>query len=366
MSVFFPSYGHNASVNILKMDDRLLAMTETPLPVEFDPETLETLGVVEYSGKKLGNHLATAHPHIDSSLGKVFNYAARISKTNQLWLTSMPQDGMLPEVIWSAQRESLPYMHSFGMSENYLILTEFPYEVKALEALMSGKPFADNLKWFPDKPCTVRVIDKRMGYEVKSFEIDAFFAFHHANAWEEGEMLHFHICANEDANIVEDLYLDCLKSDNYEIRSPARLVRFSLNLNSGQWKKKELNEIPFEMPRFHFKRGNMSPLQYIYGITLDNSQGEQWFNRLAKMNVETGEAQCWGEDDGGHIYPGEGIFIPRPHASEEDDGVVLSVALDGDKRSSFLAVLDAKSMKTIAKAEAPHPIPHGFHGNFFN
>ena len=35
----------NANVNLTKLGERFISMTETPIPVEFDGETLETAGV---------------------------------------------------------------------------------------------------------------------------------------------------------------------------------------------------------------------------------------------------------------------------------------------------------------------------------
>src|SRR4051812_23047414 len=40
---FSPEFTDNANVNLVKLGERYVAMTETPLPVEFDPRTLETL-----------------------------------------------------------------------------------------------------------------------------------------------------------------------------------------------------------------------------------------------------------------------------------------------------------------------------------
>ena len=61
-------------------------------------------------------------------------------------------------------------------------------------------------------------------------------------------------------------------------------------------------------------------------------------------------------------YDGEPVFVPRPGAVAEDDGVVLSVALDGIRRKSALLVLDARNMEEITRASVPHHIPFGFHG----
>ena len=58
------------------------------------------------------------------------------------------------------------------------------------------------------------------------------------------------------------------------------------------------------------------------------------------------------------------MFVADPGAKAEDAGVLLSVVLDADQGASFLLVLDAASLDEIARAEAPHHIPFGFHGQF--
>jgi beta,beta-carotene 9',10'-dioxygenase len=69
----------------------------------------------------------------------------------------------------------------------------------------------------------------------------------------------------------------------------------------------------------------------------------------------------WSEDG---CFPGEPVFVASPDAREEDDGVLLSVVLDGHTGRSFLLVLDAHSLDELARAEVPHHIPFGFHGQF--
>ena len=63
-------------------------------------------------------------------------------------------------------------------------------------------------------------------------------------------------------------------------------------------------------------------------------------------------------------HPGEPIFVREPEAEDEDAGVVLSVVLDAAAGRSSLVVLDARSFEELARAEAPHHIPFGFHGQF--
>ncbi len=56
--------------------------------------------------------------------------------------------------------------------------------------------------------------------------------------------------------------------------------------------------------------------------------------------------------------------MARPGARDEDDGVLLSVVLDAERETSHLLVLDARDLTELARAEAPHHIPYGFHGQF--
>ena len=72
----------NTNVNITKIDNKFIAMTETPIPIEYDPETLDTIGVLRYDDKLLGN-LTTAHPHYDHNTNESFNYLTHFSRNSK-------------------------------------------------------------------------------------------------------------------------------------------------------------------------------------------------------------------------------------------------------------------------------------------
>src|SRR5919109_4763121 len=46
--IFSPDATDNPNVNLARIGERYIAMTETPMPIEFDPETLETIGHLDY------------------------------------------------------------------------------------------------------------------------------------------------------------------------------------------------------------------------------------------------------------------------------------------------------------------------------
>ena len=60
VSVFNPKLSDNANVNLTKLGERWVTMTETPIPVEFDAETLRTVGVaLRHTGP--AHHRPPAH-----------------------------------------------------------------------------------------------------------------------------------------------------------------------------------------------------------------------------------------------------------------------------------------------------------------
>src|SRR5262249_53923914 len=65
----------NANINLTRLGERFIAMTETPLPVQFDARTLATVGVQPYQAP---GHLSTAHPHRSRESGSMLNYAAKL------------------------------------------------------------------------------------------------------------------------------------------------------------------------------------------------------------------------------------------------------------------------------------------------
>jgi carotenoid cleavage dioxygenase-like enzyme len=73
-AIFSPKLSDNANVNLVELGERFISMTETPIPVEFDDRTLDTVGVAY----KPPGILTTAHPHLDRATKGMLNYAAKL------------------------------------------------------------------------------------------------------------------------------------------------------------------------------------------------------------------------------------------------------------------------------------------------
>src|SRR5918996_553779 len=351
-SMFSPDVTDNPNVNLARIGERYIAMTETPLPIEFDPDTLDTIGHIEYADS-FKAHGTTAHPHHDPERDELVNYFARFSRLSEYVLYGLPAGSSRRRVIARLPVERPSYMHAFGMSGRHLILAEYPLRVNPLKLALSGKPYIQNFVWTPQEGAKFQVIDRETGALRGIYETEAFFCFHHVNAFERGDSeLVVDLIAYDDSTIIDTLYLD-EHGPRGEFQ-PSELRRYVIDLDGGAVRWEKLGEGTVELPRIDYPRRNARDYSYAF---FAGAQGD-WFDQLVKVDVRDGSRSEWSAPG---CYPGEPIFVRRPGDEAEDGGVVLSVVLDAAAGRSFLLVLDACSFEELARAEAPHHIPFGFH-----
>ena len=54
-------------------------------------------------------------------------------------------------------------MHSFGLTERWLVLAEFPYVVNPLRLAFSGRPYIENYRWRPELGTRFHLFDRAHG-----------------------------------------------------------------------------------------------------------------------------------------------------------------------------------------------------------
>lgn len=358
MTLFNPSLTDNASIHVHRLAGQYVAMTETPLPVAFDPDTLAHAGVVRYTDDH-DAPMSTAHPLVEPERGRTITYLTDFGRTCRYHLAAIDRGTARRRMLASLPVEQPSYMHSFGMTERYVILAEWPLVVDPLDLLLTGKPFIENFRWEPERGTRFRVLRKRDGAEVATCTADAAFAFHHANAFEREGYIVCDVAAYPDAQIIDDLYLDRLRAPDAH-PTTGHLTRYRLPLTGGTATSERVSETMLELPRIDDRRTGR-PYEVVYGVSTRDP--ESFTDQLVKMRPETGAATTWHEAD---CFPGEPVFVPRPGSSGEDDGLILSVVLNAATDTSFLLVLDAETFTEVARAPVPHAIPFGFHGRFFD
>lgn len=328
-----PRFGDNANVSVDRIGDELVALSETPLPVVFDPETLATLGV----GAPAPGQLTIAHPHRHPRTGERVSYATHFGPVTTYRIYSEREE--LTRIVVNRPA----YMHSFAITERHLVLAEFPFVALPVAIPLSGRPFIENYRWRPRRGTRFRIVDLETG-KLRTAHGPAFFAFHHVNAFEEDGDIVVDVCAYDDAEIVGALYLDRLRS---EAPLPApELRRYRIGADGVEVER--LADVGLELPRIDYKHDNGRPYRYVYGVG-PRAAGD-FLNQIVKVDVVVKTARTWHEEG---AFPGEPVYV---------NGVLLSVVLDAE--SSFLLVLDAGDLRELARARVPHHIPFGFHGRY--
>lgn len=364
-------FGRNGMVNVLKITDACyIAMTENPLAVQFNPADAGSIGSFDYPDDlhSVLNMITTAHPRYDVGRKTIYNFVARLIPLRPRYVVYRIDDGSTRRtVVGEIETDALAYMHSFGMSEHYIVLAEFPLVTHPLALFLLplfGTPYIKSYTWHAQRGTRFRVMDKRDGRLVGTWEHDAFFAFHHVHAQEVGDELFVDLSVYDGGPaIIDQLYLARLRAAGGGEISYSGLRRYRLPLRGGPVREERLAEPMLEMPQFNYARCSASAYRYTYGVSF--TAPGKFVDQLVKIDLQKNEHRFWHEPG---CYPGEPVFVARTagDAGAEDDGVNISVVLDTRRRRSFLLLLDASTFTEMARLDLPHAIPFMLHGQYFD
>ncbi|XP_034416642.1 beta,beta-carotene 15,15'-dioxygenase [Cyclopterus lumpus] len=400
-----PDFTDNGASNFIKYGNDYYATSETNYIRKIDPVTLETQDKVDYM-KYLPVNLSSSHPHYDKE-GNAYNIGTSIAdkaKTKYILfkvpaVSKKDKDKNVPalknvEVICTVPCRSLltpSYYHSFGITDNYFIFIEQPLKLDILKmatAYMRGVNWASCLKFCPEENTLIHLIDRKTSKVVETkYFTGPMIVYHHVNAFEEDGHVVFDVIAYKDNSLYDMFYLSKLKEnsgmqdDNY---SRPSYKRFALPLQSDKdvavgedlvklkyttasaVKEKEGKLMcqaevlceGFELPRMNYDF-NGKRHQFVYGNNVEDSVLAK---KIVKIDTDTKEMVYWSEDN---CWPSEPVFIPRPNGESEDDGVVLSSVISSNPGlSSFILILDGRTLKEVARACVNTPLHKDMHGFF--
>lgn len=348
----------NANVNIVSYGNQCVALTETPAPLAFDPQTLKTIKSLTFQDT-LGGHFCCAHPHFDKATNQWINFFITYGNTSSYTIYTMKKDSMKRKLLTTIDVDYPAYMHSFAVTQKYIILTESPFVLNPIDLLFGDKSFLGYFTWKPENGTRFIVVDKETGEHIGDYITDAFFAFHHVNAFDDNDTITLDIPIYPDTAILGSYSFKNMCDPDGQFPH-TKLERFIINLDQEEVKSITLNAQDIEMPRIN-EQCCTKQYHYVYGVSRSDDDSP-FANSITKVDVHTNVVTTWQQKN---CYPSEPIFVARPDAKTEDDGILLSVVLDVQHSNSFLLLLDAKNMEEIARASTPHHIPFTIHGTFY-
>jgi torulene dioxygenase len=373
--------GHTTQIQTLH------AKTDASLLIKIDPETLEPKGLAVQKSlhPDLVGEFAAAHAKSDPVSGDIYNFNLKLGYpgTYRVFGTSASTG---QTTILATFTGPPAYLHSLFLSENYVILCVWNSHVTwGGVSLLYHKNVVDAIAPFdPNSKARWFVIDRKHGKGlVATYESDPFFSFHTINAWEEPNStdptktdIITELSMYENTDVIHRFFYDNLISSidtpDYAgkkrlsclpMQAQFRLASIESVTNPStplpaellfQVDKMDSMELPTINPQYLTRRHRFS-----YGCA--DRLKSSFMDGLVKFDNVTKKSIFWEVE--GHT-PGEAIFVADPEGKTEDDGVLLSVVLDGYVDKSYLLVLNAKDLTELGRAEMDGPMSFGFHGAY--
>lgn len=353
---FHPRSSDNPAVVMSRIGERWVACTESPHLVGFDPDSLVTLGELKHDDA-LDLALMAAHGMTDSR-GDYWNIGVELGPKCTYRLFRIRAGGSAREAVAAIQVKKASYLHAFARSRSHVLLWETALRAQPLGFLFTHKPYAANFKWDAAGGSAIHAISLADG-SVRRWEAPPMMCFHAVQAFEDGDDLVLDLCDYPDATIFDDLALDALRSGARQ-RSAARLTRYRLRPGHADAQTEQIGG-GFELPQVHPARPETGAARWAWGAGYDAEDRCHFMDRTVKIDLVNGDRKEWQRPDAVQLEP---LFVPRPGASDGDDGVLLVPTLADSDETTQLAVVDARRMECLATVQAPQVVPFGFHAAF--
>ncbi|KAM7277317.1 hypothetical protein ACFE04_019183 [Oxalis oulophora] len=360
----------NANTGVVKLGDgRVVCLTETQKgSIVIDPDTLETVGKFEYSDN-LGGLIHSAHPIVTDS--EFLTLLPDLVKPGYLVVRMEPGSNQR-KVIGRVDCRGGPspgWVHSFPVTEHYVVIPEMPLRYCAKNLLRAEPTPLYKFEWYPESKGFMHVMCKASGKIVASVEVPLFVTFHFINAYEEvdeeGRVVAIiaDCCEHHaDTSILEKLRLQNLRSyTGDDVLPDARVGRFVIPFNGSTYGELEAALDPNEHGRgmdMCSINPNYLGKKYRYAYACGAQRPCNFPNTITKVDLFDKKAKNWHQEG---AVPSEPFFVPRPGATEEDDGVVISM-ISEESGDGYALILDGSTFEEIARAKFPYGLPYGLHG----
>jgi len=358
-----PEQSDNCNVNVMRLGERYLALTETNQTLEIDPETLAVNGLFPWSGDVPRMSMHLAHPRFHGGRGEVITLCSKLGPTSTIRVATVSPAGERTTLgSWKTRR--WPYLHDFGLTDRYAVVIAHDYTLAPTSMPWTKRGILDHMM---AKGAPMRLVVLPLdGGDARIFETDPGFVFHLFNSHERDGEIVMDLVVHGGADVLTRLSVDTLLDGRPNLGGTP--TRFRLNLRDGTMKREVLADVPCEFPQIHYRRAHQKDYRFGYAVStqvVGKQDARRYESRVVKLELDGGEVGTYEEPD---YLPGEALFVAGADAdgsSAEDDGYLLTVAPHRSENETQLWILDARDLSMRARLTVDTVIPLGFHGQFY-
>ncbi|MEZ4320943.1 MAG: carotenoid oxygenase family protein [Myxococcota bacterium] len=345
-----------ANTDLIALNGELLALWyESGKPYALDPKTLDTKGVQDFGGRLAGR--VSAHSKVDPHTGD-FVFFSYGDQPPYMTYGVLRPDGTLHQTDITLPGPRRP--HDLGVTPRFSVLHDFPMFFDPELFARTGRRIP---LFHPEVPTRYGVIP-RFGTDadVRWFEFEPCYMLHVVNCWEEGDWLIMVGCRTSDPSLRPDKRDGKIAAMLSGIKLQANLYVWGMNVVTGETREGPMDDLNAEFPMIHPGRlGVKNRWSYHARIPYEIPAT---FDGLVKYDLESGAAQRY--DYGRGLFGSEAPFAPRPGATDEDDGWLLTFVTNVADWSSACWVFHAQALRDgpVAKVKLPRRVPAGFHATW--
>ncbi|KAH9256922.1 hypothetical protein BASA81_004743 [Batrachochytrium salamandrivorans] len=265
------------------------------------------------------------------------------------------------KVLASIPMSGFTYLHEMAITDRSLVLMEWPvtWSIQRIVSPVFNDPGKLQLDWKPWLGTKITVVDKHTG-DVRNVvdSLGPYWSYHHIGAYEtKDNVLVVDACTFNSGEHLHTFELRTLRKNSWEI-PPNINRRFEIHVGANKVKVKNVGPVGFDLPVRNPEYVGR-PYQFVYGT--GHLRHGDWWNSLVKVDMDTGKTWQWYEQ---HTWPSQPVFVANPRRRAEDDGVLITIMLDGAHSRSFVLVLDAATMLEVARVNLDLILPYTSHGYF--
>jgi carotenoid cleavage dioxygenase-like enzyme len=249
--------------------------------------------------------------------------------------------------------------HDMAFTERFAILNDLPlfWDPQLLRDHNAHVP-----RFFADIPSRFAVIPRRgTAEDIRWFEAEPTYVLHWINAYEDGD------------EIVLDGFLQRQpeppkRPDSRRFASIYRYLdlhqlqtvphRWRFKLTTGATTEHDLSD---DIMEFGMIANAHAGRPYRYSYNMTGVEGWFLFDGLVKHDTMSGATSRYAFDEG--VFASETPFAPRPNATGEDDGYLVTFTTDVNADESRCEIFDATDITAgpVARVRLPERIASGTH-----
>ncbi len=311
----------NLNANVIMINNKLFAVSDLAGDIVINKETLQYQEKYKFMNDQKLNFITSAHPEKwITNKNIIINYESDLERMMYKFYYIESYDDNHPmekEYFANIPTNRFSYVHSFSLTESYIVFIEYPF-FWDIEKIVDSVVILPSLKWDPNAKTKIHIINLyNTRNDIITIETEPFFSFHHINAFEyynnvsnenesDGLSIFIELITYSDATIFDNFYMNNLlnNTNHNKIIKGGNYSKIIINIDKKhkisyfKMFTHKINTETIEMPVINPEyKGTF--YKYFYAFTESG--------KLIKVDVISGDVMEWYEVDN---IPSEPIFIP--------------------------------------------------------